>query len=95
MPGLLLERLLGAELLDVQLLAQNDRLNDLTGHGGLFNVGLSDGRLAVALAYQEDLVERQLLTGLGLSALHKVNQNDVVLADCPLGPGLLDDCVHA
>src|SRR4051812_8811268 len=63
-PGALLERLFGAELLHRQFLAQHDRLDDLAGHRRPAHVRLADVRAPLALADYENLVKGDFAPGL-------------------------------
>src|SRR4051812_36744448 len=88
--GPLLEGLLGAELLDAELLAQHHGLDHLGGDGGPAHEGLADLGLTFTFAHQQDLVERELLAGLGLAGLDEVDHHHVALGNAALGPGFLD-----
>src|ERR1043165_3961991 len=93
-PGLLLVGLLGPELLDVELLAEDHRLDDLAGDRRARDIGGADRRRAVSLADQKDLAQIDLGTNLGLALFDQVDQDDVALGDLALGTRVFDNRVH-
>src|ERR1051325_2179752 len=92
--GLLLPGLLGLEVLDVELVAQDDGLEDFGGDLGAGDVGLAELGGAVGLADNQDLVEDQGLAGLGVALIDEVDEDGLALSDLALAAGLFDDGVH-
>src|SRR5690606_32043951 len=83
------------ELVDVELLAQDHRLDHLGRDRRALDVGTPDLGVAPGRAGDENLVERDGLARRGLPLAVQVDDDLVALDDPALAAGLLDDRVRA
>lgn len=93
MAGLALVGALGAELVDVELVALDDGLGDLEGDGCTLDIGGTEFGVAADGADDEYFVDGDFIACFGIASVVEVDEDLLVSGDLALPAGLFDDCV--